>query len=175
MIDSLLFLARADQAQRQLERIELDARKEIENVIEFHRGDAEENDVAVTCEGDARLYGNSILFQRAISNLLSNAVRHTPKAGRVQVRIAQDDEGSASIDVCDTGCGIPAEHVPHLFERFYRADASRTHKTGGFGLGLSLVQSIVALHGGVVQITSKVGKGTQVRLTFPPASPDKRQ
>ena len=175
MIDSLLFLARADQAQRQLERVELDARKEIENVIEFHRGDAEENDVAVTCEGDARLYGNSILFQRAISNLLSNAVRHTPKAGRVQVRIAQDDEGSASIDVCDTGCGIPAEHVPHLFDRFYRADASRTHKTGGFGLGLSLVQSIVALHGGVAQITSKVGEGTQVRLTFPPASPDERQ
>lgn len=169
MIDALLFLARADRGQGRLERTELDARSEVENVLEFHRGDAEENGVTLACEGNARLFGNSILFQRAISNLLSNAVRYTPRAGRVVVTIATTDNGSVSICVSDTGCGIAPEHVPHLFDRFYRADPSRTHRTGGFGLGLALVHSIVSLHGGVARIRSEVGTGTQVTLDFPPA------
>jgi two-component system heavy metal sensor histidine kinase CusS len=167
MIDSLLFLARADQVDGRLERIELDASREVENVIEFHRANAEENGVTLSCEGNAPLYANSLLFQRAISNVLSNAVRHTPKTGRVTVGIATTDGGSTSICVRDTGSGIAAEHLPHLFDRFYRADASRSQRTGGFGLGLALVQSIMTLHGGAARLASEVGKGTEITLTFP--------
>lgn len=174
MIDSLLFLARADQVDGQLERVELDARKEVENVIEFHRANAEENDVTLACEGHARVHASSILLQRAISNVLSNAVRHTPRAGHVLVRISTADDGTTSICVSDTGCGIAAEHLPHLFDRFYRADPSRSQRTGGFGLGLALVQSIVTLHGGTARIASEVGKGTMVTLTFP-AAPSRAQ
>jgi two-component system heavy metal sensor histidine kinase CusS len=167
MIDALLFLARADQVDGRLERVEIDALREVENVIEFHHAHAEENEVTLICEGNARVYANSLLFQRAISNLLSNAVRHTPRAGRVTVRIAATDSGSTSICVCDTGSGIAPEHLPHLFDRFYRADASRSQRTGGFGLGLALVQSIMTLHGGGARLTSEPGKGTAVTLTFP--------
>jgi two-component system heavy metal sensor histidine kinase CusS len=167
MIDSLLFLARADQVDGRLERVELDAAREVGNVIEFHRANAEENGVTLACEGNAPLYANSLLFQRAISNLLSNAVRHTPAAGRVTVGIATADGGSTSICVRDTGSGIAAEHLPHLFDRFYRADASRSQRTGGFGLGLALVQSIMTLHGGAARLVSEIGKGTAITLTFP--------
>ncbi|MFC4312561.1 heavy metal sensor histidine kinase [Steroidobacter flavus] len=167
MIDSLLFLARADQVDGRLERIELDASKEVENVIEFHRANAEENGVSLAVEGNAPVYANSLLFQRAISNLLSNAVRHTPKDGRVTVGIATVEGGSTTICVRDTGSGIAAEHLPHLFDRFYRADPSRSQRTGGFGLGLALVQSIMTLHGGAARLASEVGKGTEITLTFP--------
>ncbi|WP_116808522.1 heavy metal sensor histidine kinase [Steroidobacter cummioxidans] len=167
MIDSLLFLARADQVDGRLERVELDARKEIENVMEFHRANAEENGVTLACEGNACLQANSILFQRAISNLLSNAVRHTSATGQVTIRITTADGGATSISVRDSGSGIAPEHLPHLFDRFYRADASRSQRTGGFGLGLALVQSIMALHGGAARVVSEVGQGTEVTLTFP--------
>nr|WP_298724768.1 heavy metal sensor histidine kinase [uncultured Steroidobacter sp.] len=167
MIDSLLFLARADQVDGRLERTELDARREIENVMEFHRANAEEHGVTLTCEGAARLHANSILFQRAISNLLSNAVRHTAAQGCVTIRITAADHGATNISVRDTGTGIAPEHLPHLFDRFYRADASRSQRTGGFGLGLALVQSIMALHGGAARLASELGQGTEVILTFP--------
>ncbi len=167
MIDSLLFLARADQVDGRLERVELDAGAEVENVIEFHRANAEENGVILACEGNARLYANSLLFQRAISNLLSNAVRHTPRTGTVTIGIAAAEDGSTNICVRDTGSGIASEHLPHLFDRFYRADPSRSQRTGGFGLGLALVRSIMTLHGGEARLASAIGHGTQVTLTFP--------
>jgi signal transduction histidine kinase len=82
----------------------------------------------------------------------------------------QATERSTIISVADTGEGIAPEHLPYLFDRFYRADSSRAHKTGGFGLGLALVRSIVELHGGRVRIDSVVGHGTEVALDFPNAA-----
>jgi two-component system heavy metal sensor histidine kinase CusS len=166
MVDSLLFLARADQASMPIERESLDLRQTIANVVEFHRNEADERQIALDCEGDATILANAGMLQRAVNNLLSNALRHTPSQGRVGVRIAQGESGSATISVSDTGCGIAAEHLPHLFDRFYRADQSRAHHTGGVGLGLALVRSIMALHGGEADIESAVGKGTTVRLRF---------
>jgi len=99
--------------------------------------------------------------------LLSNAVRHTAAQGCVTIRITAADHGATNISVRDTGSGIAPEHLPHLFDRFYRADASRSQRTGGFGLGLALVQSIMALHGGAARLASELGQGTEVILTFP--------
>jgi two-component system, OmpR family, heavy metal sensor histidine kinase CusS len=166
IIDSLLFLARAEQASLPLQREQLDAREEIENVIEFHRAIAEECDVALRCEGDAPVFADSTLLQRAISNLLSNAVRHTPRQGNVLVQITAGDH-CTKITVRDSGSGIAAEHLPHVFDRFYRVDPSRTHGSGGFGLGLAIVKSIVTLHQGEVRIASAVGTGTAVTLSIP--------
>ena len=168
IIDSLLFMARAEQEQAAADCSELNARREVENVIEFHRANAEENGVTLACEGDATLFADSTLFQRAISNLLSNAVRHTAPHGSVTVSIESGED--TRISVADTGEGIAAEHLPNLFDRFYRADPSRAHKTGGFGLGLALVRSIVELHRGSVQIESVPGYGTRVVLAFPKAA-----
>ena len=101
------------------------------------------------------------LIHRAVCNLISNAYRHTPETGNVTITVTQ-----TSIKVQDTGCGIPESHLPHVQERFYRVDASRSRKAGGTGLGLSIVQSIAAAHGGDVAISSIEGDGTTITLSF---------
>src|SRR6185436_4775886 len=109
-----------------------------------------------------------ILLRRAIGNLLSNALEHTPAGGRIALR-AQARSTSLEVQVEDTGCGIEAEHLPRLFDRFYRVDPSRSGERHGTGLGLALVKSIVELHGGTVSIRSVPGQGTTVVLHFPVA------
>jgi two-component system phosphate regulon sensor histidine kinase PhoR len=100
-------------------------------------------------------------MHRALCNLISNAYRHTPETGQVDITIAD-----GMIEVQDTGTGIPESHLPHVQERFYRVDASRSRKAGGTGLGLSIVQSIAAAHGGDVTIKSIEGAGTTVTISF---------
>jgi signal transduction histidine kinase len=103
------------------------------------------------------------MMLRAVSNLVSNAIAHTPPAGTVTLEAAT--EGSAlRIEVSDTGAGIPAEALPRVFDRFFRVDPSRAQSSGGTGLGLAIVQSILALHGGSAEITSELGSGTRVTL-----------
>jgi len=103
------------------------------------------------------------LMQRAIGNLVSNALAHTPNGGRIDLSAGQSKAG-LEICVCDSGCGIPEESIPLLFDRFYRVDQARSQQSGGFGLGLSIVRGIMLLHGGHVQIASELGKGTRVTL-----------
>lgn len=169
MVDTLLFLARAENAQNRVDRVAFDARKEVETVLEFHRAAAEESGVAFQCQGSATLCADAVLFQRAVSNLLTNAVRYTPRGGNIAVTLAQTPDGGGEVTVTDTGHGIAAAHLPHIFERFYRADPSRAQKTGGFGLGLTLVKSIMTLHSGDATVASELGKGTTATLHFPPA------
>jgi signal transduction histidine kinase len=101
-----------------------------------------------------------------VGNLVANALAHTPAGGAVTLSAAADG-ASARVEVADTGCGIPAAHVPHVFDRFYRADHTRSSRNGSVGLGLAIVQSIMDLHGGTAAIASEVGQGTRVTLTFP--------
>jgi two-component system heavy metal sensor histidine kinase CusS len=117
------------------------------------------------------------LMQRALGNLVSNALAHTPSGGRIDLSAGPS---SAGVEICvsDSGCGIPAESIPRLFDRFYRVDQARSQQSGGFGLGLSIVRSIMLLHGGDVQIASELGKGTRVTLLShafesPESVPDK--
>jgi len=167
MIDSLLFIARAEDPSRRIERAPLDARAEIEAVREYHEAVAEEQGVEVCCEGDATLSADATLFRRVISNLLSNALQYTGRGGKVVFHIKAEGDGGALIRVCDTGCGIAPQHLPRLFDRFYRADAARTQGAHGTGLGLAIVQSIMKLHGSTVAVESTLGAGTTVTLRFP--------
>jgi signal transduction histidine kinase len=100
---------------------------------------------------------------RAVSNLVSNAIAHTPPGGTVTLEAATDGE-AIRIDVSDTGTGIPAEALPRVFDRFFRVDPSRSKASGGTGLGLAIVQSIMTLHGGTAEIASELGRGTIVTL-----------
>lgn len=168
MIDGLLFLARAESAEKQIERVKLDVRKEIEAVLEFHDAMAKEQGVKVTCEGKESLHADPILFRRAISNLLTNALQYTPQGGKVSLSIMKSDDQSVEVSVSDTGCGIAPEHLPRIFDRFYRADRARSQFPQGIGLGLAIVKSIMDLHGGTVTIQSETSKGTTVTLRFPP-------
>jgi two-component system heavy metal sensor histidine kinase CusS len=167
IIDNLLFLARADAAEEQINRSTFNGRAALEKIASFYQALAEDRHVAINCDGDADVFADPILFNRAISNLVDNALRFTAEGGKIQISIATSD-GSTEVSVRDSGSGIAAEHLPHVFDRFYRGDKSRS--SAGTGLGLSLVKSIVDLHHGSVSIESESDRGTTVTLTFPSQS-----
>jgi two-component system heavy metal sensor histidine kinase CusS len=169
MIESLLFLARADGQTDAPELHPLAAGRLVREVVEFFAPLAEDSGVALTASGDATLQADESLLRMALSNLLANALRFTPPGGSVTVAIAQPDPRRTLLTVADTGCGIAPEHLPRLFDRFYRVEAARS--SGGAGLGLALVRTIMTLHHGSVSVTSEVGKGTTFQLTFPAANP----
>jgi two-component system heavy metal sensor histidine kinase CusS len=166
LIESMLFLARAESAETPLQREQLDGRAELERVREFFEALADQRQVRVSCSGSASLRVDSILFRRAVSNLLSNALEHTPAGGRVELNVEHRGE-AVEVSVSDTGCGVEGQHLPRLFDRFYRVDQARSGPARGTGLGLALVKSIVELHQGSAQIESTPRKGTRVLLRFP--------
>jgi two-component system sensor histidine kinase BaeS len=120
--------------------------------------------------GLAELRGDSNRLEQALQNLVANAVRHTPDGGRVAVRIASDED-TVVIAVEDSGPGIAAEHLPRIFDRFYKVDESRTgtEMPSGSGLGLSIVQAIVARHGGTVTAANVEGRGARFEIRLPGA------
>jgi two-component system, OmpR family, heavy metal sensor histidine kinase CusS len=163
IIDSLLFLARAESAEQQIARSTFNARSAVEKIVSFYQTVAEDRHIQITSTGDAEVFADPILFNRAIGNLIDNALRFTPDRGRIEIAIGKVDH-NVEISVTDNGSGIAPEHLPRVFDRFYRADPSRS--AAGTGLGLSLVKSIVDLHAGTAKIKSD-GRGTVVILTFP--------
>jgi len=168
LIESLLFLARAEHPETQIRREPLDLGKLLEGVREFYEPAASESGVTlgVSVSGPVPAELDRTLLQRAAGNLVENSLAHTAKGGAVTLSASRDN-GKVTLEVTDTGCGIPAEHLPRVFERLYRVDRSRTAATGGAGLGLAIVKSIAELHGGTARIDSEPGKGTKVTLTFP--------
>jgi two-component system heavy metal sensor histidine kinase CusS len=163
IVDNLLFVARADAARELIERKQFDGRAALEKIATFYRTIAEDRRVTINCTGEGEIHGDPVLFSRAVSNLVDNALRFTPDGGAIQISIAARAAHS-EVAVSDSGCGIPSEHLPHVFDRFYRVDSSRS--SAGAGLGLALVKSIVDLHGGSARIESEVNRGTAVVLTF---------
>jgi two-component system heavy metal sensor histidine kinase CusS len=165
MIENLIFIARAENPQRDIPRDFLRVEKEVAIVCEYYQAMADEKKIEIICEGKAQLQANVTMFRRLISNLLSNALKYTEN-GCVHFKIKEIDK-EVSIEIRDNGVGIAEEHLPKIFDRFYRVDAARTQHLGGVGLGLAIVKSIVELHHGVVSIASVLGQGTRVSLRFP--------
>lgn len=120
-------------------------------------------------EGTALVQGEPGLLRQAIANLLDNACRYTPVGGTIRL-IGQIQPRWVCIQVEDSGIGIPAEDLPHIFERFYRVDKERSRQAGGFGLGLAIVRQIVELHGGHIKVTSQVQQGAQFQIRLPLAA-----
>jgi two-component system, OmpR family, heavy metal sensor histidine kinase CusS len=164
IVDNLLFVARADAARGSIERKLFDARAAVEKIATFYRTLAEDRHVAIHCSGEGEAYADPVLFERAVSNLVDNALRFNLENGKIQISVTVTAAHS-EVTVSDSGCGIAPEHLPRVFDRFYRADSSRS--SDGAGLGLALVKSIVDLHGGSAGIESEVNRGTTVTLTFP--------
>jgi len=167
MMNGLLFLARAEDPKTQIERGRHDARGELETIREFHEPLAEDCGVSVTCKGQADLYVDPILFRRAVSNLLSNALRYTPRGGQIGLSAEQTEDHGTQVRVSDTGCGIADKDMPRLCERLYCPDQGTARCAEGNGLGLAIVKSIAELHGGTVAVQSRRGQGTVVTLHFP--------
>jgi two-component system heavy metal sensor histidine kinase CusS len=169
LIDGLLFLARAENPALQIERENVTVKPELELLREYYGASALDAGVELSVDCSEGLIGrlNRTMFQRAVGNLLSNALRYTPRGGRVTLTAAVHDD-ELRIQVADTGAGIAPVHLPRLFDRFYRVDEARTPGTASnAGLGLAIVKSIVELHGGTATITSTPGSGTTVALSFP--------
>lgn len=118
-------------------------------------------------QSSIELAGSQTELLSAMCNLVNNAVRYTPEGGRIRVSLQALDRGGAVFSVNDTGTGISAEHLPRLTERFYRVDASRSRESGGTGLGLAIVKHVVQRHGGELQISSTLGKGSTFSFTLP--------
>jgi two-component system, OmpR family, phosphate regulon sensor histidine kinase PhoR len=112
------------------------------------------------------LRGSASELRSAVGNLLSNAVRYTPAGGTIRVNLRDDDDGTALVEVSDSGVGIASEHIPRLTERFYRVDRSRSRETGGTGLGLAIVKHVAQRHRAKLEIDSVIGQGSTFRLRF---------
>lgn len=166
MVSQMLFLASVSQPSAPLTFSSIDLREEAEKVAELFAMSAEEKKMSVVVQGDAKVSGDRLMIQRAISNLLSNAIRHGSTGTPITLSLSTLKE-EVSLAVRNAGEGIEAEHLPRLFDRFYRVHASRSRQQGGTGLGLAIVRSIMSLHEGRVAVESKPGAVTTFSLIFP--------
>ena len=169
LVGDLLFLARAESPLTHLRRERVNVAELLDAVREYYEASAAEGSVSLTtaiAHEPVIAELDRTLLQRAVGNLVSNALAHTPPGGAVVLR-SKVDSSSIRIAVSDTGVGIPAEALPRVFDRFFRVDSSRSQASGGTGLGLAIVQSIALLHGGNVRISSQPGHGTTVTLHMP--------
>lgn len=167
MIENTLFLARADNAQLAVHRDRLDLASELANIGDYFEMLAEDKGVTVQLDVAPGLVlsADPVLLRRAVNNLMSNAVAHTPEGG--SIRLAAREEGQwLALSVENSGDGIPQEHAERLFERYYRADPARASGTSS-GLGLAIVRAIMALHGGRASVDSGAGEAAVFTLRFP--------
>jgi two-component system, OmpR family, heavy metal sensor histidine kinase CusS len=166
MIADMLFLAKADNGLIVPRSESVDLVDEVRELFEFYDALAEDQGVRLELAGNGAVDGERLMIRRAISNLLSNAINHTPRGGCVNVRIGHGDGEGVRLAVENPGDGIASEHLPRIFDRFYRVDPSRQRSTDGAGLGLAITKSIAAAHGGTVQAFSVEGM-TRFEIQFP--------
>ncbi len=171
MLSDMLFLAKSDNQLIVPNREKIDLREEVGSVFEFYEALAEEKNIRLTLIGDGLISADRLMLRRAINNLLSNAIRHSSSDGSITVYIDNSDESVTILRVENTGETIPPEHLPRLFDRFYRVEASRRRFSDGAGLGLAITQSIMRAHGGGAFAYSE-GHLTQFDLRFPVAGYD---
>lgn len=165
MIGDMLFLAKTDNGLLKPDHQPVDLAHEVRALFDFLGAWAEERQVDLSLQGHVVAPGDRLMLRRALSNLLSNAIRHTPTGGSVRVQLANDDEHLWAL-VENTGNTIPAEHLGRLFDRFYRIDPARQRDTEGAGLGLAIAKSIIEIHGGSLSVSSVNGI-TRFRIELP--------
>ncbi|WP_188450261.1 heavy metal sensor histidine kinase [Arenimonas maotaiensis] len=166
MVSDMLFLAKTEHGVELPSKERFWAMPEVLALFDFYDVVAEEKRIALVASGDGEIDGDRLMFRRAVSNLMSNALRHTPDGGRVSVQVTASPD-STEIVVENTGQGVDPKVLPRLFDRFFRADPSRAHaEADGSGLGLSITKAIVESHGGSVTVESDNGK-TLFLMSFP--------
>jgi two-component system heavy metal sensor histidine kinase CusS len=169
LIGDLLFLARAESPLANLHRENINVGDLLSGIREYYEAPAADRGVSLSTrvpDEPVMAELDRTLLQRAVGNLVSNALAHTPP-GKSVVLAASTESAEVRIEVSDAGMGIPPEALTRVFDRFFRVDESRSQSSGGTGLGLAIVQSIMLLHGGNVEIASRVGQGTHVTLRIP--------
>lgn len=164
MVSDILFLARPEKG---IELHEIDARAEVETLVDFYRNLGDEKQITLTIHGGGSLQADPRLFQRAVGNIISNAIQYSPTGGQIMINIDSKLDDRLVISIKDNGIGIAVEELDRVFYRFYRSATARKYHNQGSGLGLAIVRSIMDLHGGAVQLESDPEKGTTASLFFP--------
>lgn len=166
MIADMLFLAKADNGLIMPSSEMVVLPTEVHELFSFYEAFAEEQEVSLVLVGTGIVQGDRLMLRRALSNLLSNAIRHTPRHAAVKVIIKPEESNKIRLTFENPGESIPQEHLPRLFDRFYRVDSSRQKTSDGAGLGLAITKSIVEAHQGTIQAFSENGM-TRFEITFP--------
>ncbi|MPZ45747.1 MAG: heavy metal sensor histidine kinase [Betaproteobacteria bacterium] len=166
LVSDMLFIAQEAESNVADLMTKVDFRKLAEMVTEFMSLAAEERGIVFAVTGDAGVIANEVLIQRALTNLISNAIKHADTGSSVRIQIGRSGNGAA-VEVINQGEPIPAIQLKRIFERFYRLDASRTRQDGGTGLGLAIVDAIAKRHGGRVSAECGPGRETRFRLELP--------
>lgn len=169
LIDQLLTSARGDVGQETLDLRRMDLERLIKETVQTMRPMTEERNLHLSASfpkkanHDLTVHGDEMQLRRVLTNLIENAIRHTEADGKITVSCEERDS-MIELIVKDTGCGISEEHLPHVFERFYRADPSRNRQSGGSGLGLAICSQIIEAHHGVISVESELTVGTTFRI-----------
>ena len=175
LVDNLLTIARADAGRIALHPAVFSAiglAREAAGLLDIL---AEEKNQRITVRGDEALTltGDRVFLRQALVNIIHNAVKHSPVGGAISVNVQGDPLGGVRLEVADNGPGIAPEHAERIFDRFYRVDQSRSRDGGGAGLGLSIAQWAVRMHGGRIQLITAPGEGCTFQMSLPPAMPTK--
>ncbi len=173
IVEQLFAISRLDAGDSQAEWVQFDLAELVATTAEQMSLLAEDKGISVSCEAAQPVLvdGDRARLKQVVVNLLDNAIKYTPEKGRIQLRVAAVN-GHAILEVSDNGIGIPADALPHVFERFFRVDKARTRDPEGAGLGLSIVKSICTAHGAIVEVESN-GVGSRFRVKLPIARANK--
>lgn len=169
VIGDLLDTARYEAGAVELNQEEIETRELFEQIVARHAHDCKKRKIVVETEvagGAEFIEVDPFRMEQAIENVVGNALRHTPIEGRISLRASRDGE-RVVIEVSDSGEGISSEHLPHIFDRFYKASSTNGLASPGTGLGLSIVKAIIARHGGHISASSEPGRGTTIRMEVP--------
>jgi len=164
LVNDMLFLARADRGEQAADQVPVSLAAEARRVADYYEAALEERGVVLRCEGDAIVAANAGLVRRALANLISNAIKATPRGGEIVLACQPQPQG-ARVEVRNPGDPIPAADLPRIFDRFFRSGQARAPRSEGHGLGLAIVRAIARMHGGEVDAASGPG-GTVVGITL---------
>jgi two-component system heavy metal sensor histidine kinase CusS len=168
IIESLLFIARAENTELELNKSEFDIKTEVQKIIAFYEALLEEKSVSLVFNGNGKLYADPLLFERAISNLVSNAIKYTEHGGQIKFHVVERKDQNVSISINNNGPVIAPEEIKNIFDRFFRASYAKAVDRDGLGLGLAIVKSIMNIHDGTIHVQSNTLTGTTFTLNFPP-------
>jgi signal transduction histidine kinase len=161
-------IARLDAGEVKMEKVLLDMGELVASTADQMKLLADEKSLKLHCNINPGVHvlGDQVRLKQVVVNVIDNAIKYTPEGGQVTVGV-RAAEGKALLEVVDTGLGMSPDIIPHVFERFYRADKARSRDSGGAGLGLAIVKAICSAHGAAVEVASQEGKGSRVRVELP--------